>query len=273
MKISILFPNLFSKKGICIIKQNYMKKILLTAILIISNDIVCFSQNQVQDIIVIDDYVYQLNYNPLESYFQKHPIKKPKSNMFSTGLYRGYRATFKITDCQLFLKDIEIIELDTLKTRLNKKKIDSTYSDLIKIGVNIVQYITSYKSVIKEFRVENKELKINWITGLYVIPYGGKRKDLYNNFSYDNYILLEINKGNLMKRKYFTFDEFQDFKKAQYSKFKTTSNYKKSKRKLKRRYKKIICSENCQGKMNDCLNKFADFLIYEDIENYYPKIL
>jgi len=61
------------------------------------------------DKIIYKGKEYDLETNPLESYFSRFPHKLPESECWCSGLWRGYVATFEIMDNQLFLKDIEIM--------------------------------------------------------------------------------------------------------------------------------------------------------------------
>src|SRR5688572_23317569 len=69
-----------------------------------------FATVQKPDIIFYNGREYPLHSYPLEQYFEKYPDKRPtnKGRVMSTGLWRGYIATFEVTDGQVFLKDIQI---------------------------------------------------------------------------------------------------------------------------------------------------------------------
>ena len=85
-----------------------MKTILAYIILtfISSNLFFCLAQNQIPDTLIFEDKTYSLNRYILEDYFLKNPNKKPKSEIVSTNLWRGYVATFKFLDNRLFLKSL-----------------------------------------------------------------------------------------------------------------------------------------------------------------------
>jgi len=79
--------------------------------------------------------------NLTQNYFTQYPDKRPKSEVRSTGLYRGYVETFEIKDGQLYLKDIEIDVWDAPLP----------------------------KSVINEVFPNHEFIKIDW-TGTFAIP-------------------------------------------------------------------------------------------------------
>ena len=66
-------------------------------------------QHNTPDKIIYDGKEHKLHSNPLEVYFEKFPDKKPKSEIRSSALWRGYVATFEFEDKSLYLKDIKIM--------------------------------------------------------------------------------------------------------------------------------------------------------------------
>jgi len=93
-----------------------MRTILLTAIFLIVT-ICIFATGQISDKIIYKGQEYSLNTNPLESFFKKNPDLKPKPDIMSTALWRGYIATFEIQKDQLFVKDIIIEVNDSINGR------------------------------------------------------------------------------------------------------------------------------------------------------------
>lgn len=151
-----------------------------------------FATAQIPDILIYKGEEYALFSNPLEEYFEKHPDEKPQSDVTNTALWRGYIATFEIKDNQLFIKDIEIQYYDEI-------------SD---------EYL--WRSVIEEVFPNQKEVKVDWFTGLLVIPQGKLVNYVHMGYAstYENYILFEIDKGNLTKEKKFNHKEYEKFKKS-----------------------------------------------------------
>lgn len=65
-----------------------------------------FATPQIPDVIVMDSIRYALIDYPLEHFFHDFPEKRPESSrFFSTALYRGYRATFIVSNDSVFLSD------------------------------------------------------------------------------------------------------------------------------------------------------------------------
>jgi len=106
------------------------------------------------------------NENPMEEYFKKFPFRLPKSNIISTGLWRGYIATFEIINNELWVIDVEIlgesIETDELISVKNKS-----------------------------FNGKDK-LKLDWFSGLLSLS-----QSIYSN-KIEYYNIIEIEKRNII---------------------------------------------------------------------------
>lgn len=187
----------------------------LTIILTLFLGLKVFATAQYPDKIIYNGKEYNLHSNPLEAYFEKNPDKRPKGGIMSTALWRGYVATFEVKDKQLFLKDIEIEYQDTTSKE---------------------SYNYKWRSVINEVFPDLRSIKIYWLTGLLVIPHGKLVDYVHMGYgsTYRNYMLLEIDQGNLMKEKRFEYKEYERFKERQFQAFKKTEGYKKIKADLRK---------------------------------------
>jgi len=183
-----------------------MKKLrlfmLFSVLLLASVEI--FATAQIPNKIIYKGKEYQVGSDPMEGYFKKFPEKKPQSEVRLSALWRGYIATFELNDNALFLKDIVIVIQEKGSTSFGTK------------------------SVLSEVVPSNKKLKIDWFRRLLLLPHGEIIEDDYAGYEtkYENYILLEIDAGNLMKTKEFDYKQFEDFSKRQYEAFKKTEDYK-----------------------------------------------
>ncbi len=214
-------------------------KTFLTIILTLFLSTNVFATAQYPEKIIYNGNVYSLHSNPLEAYFEKNPDKRPKDGISSTALWRGYVATFEVRDNQLFLKDIEIQYRDTT----SKKSLP-----------------LKWRSVIKDVFSDSKNIKIDWLTGLLVIPHGKIVNYVHMGYgsTYENYILLEFDKGNLKNEKHFEYQEYEKFKEKQFQVFKQTEEYKKIKADLQK-----------EGRFNERTDSFLKIFLIE----YTSKIL
>ncbi len=180
-------------------------KVIVILIVFASNTDALLATAQFPDIIIFEGKRYSLHSNPLEQYFKKFPDKRPKEGSRSTALWRGYIATFEIMDSTLYLKDITI-ELPDHK----------------------------WKSVLAEVFPNNERVKIDWLTGLLVLPYGELVEYVHMGYAstYENYILLEIREGRFKRAKRFDYKQYEEFKQRQFEEFKKTEEYKVQAEKL-----------------------------------------
>jgi len=189
-----------------------MKTFLIIAFTLISLNI--FATSQFPDRIIYKGEKYALNCNPLEDFFNNNLGKRPNKGSFCTGLLRGYVGTFEISDNQLLLKDIEIIVPDTLNKKTDVKSV----------------------SVIKEIFPTQDIINVDWFSGLLVIPYGKVVNYVHMGYAstYENYYLLEINKGKLIKERKLNSKQYDQFRENQFQAFKKTNEYKKQKEELQK---------------------------------------
>ena len=192
-----------------------MKKLLFIIALTLFNYSLSFATAQYSDKIIYNGKAYHLNSNPLEEYFEKHPVKRPKGGIVSSALCRGYVATFEIVNSELYLKNIEIEVRDT------------TSKDNFK---------TTWKSVTNEVFPAQRKIKVDWLTGLLVVPHGKLVNYVHMGYgsTYEKYILLEVEEGNLKNERNFKYKDYERFRNRQFEAFKKTEEYKKIKEDLKK---------------------------------------
>lgn len=216
-----------------------LKLFFVTAVLLVCS-VSIFATAQAPDKIFYNGKEYKLHSNPMEEYFKKFPEKKPKSGVISSALWRGYIATFEITENNLFLKDIVIMDL----SKTDRKSSQAAWT-----------------SVLSQVVTDDKKLKIDWLTGLLVLPHGEIVNYVHMGYgtTYENYILLEIDKGEFNRAKEFDHKEYEKFKDKQFAAFKLTDEYKK------------MLDESKKKENFD--QKFFDSFLRSYITNYTSKIL
>lgn len=180
------------------------REIILTIFMSLFLGFEAFGTAQEPDWIFYRGRYYFLYTNPLEVYLKTYPDKRPKADCESTSLWRGYIASYKIENNQLFLKDISVEMSDT-------SGIDD--SDNYGSGIN-------WKNVLGEVFPGCHEVKVDWFTGLLVLPFGQRINCLHMGYgsTYENYILLEIKNGDLIKERRYSYEEYLKFKERQFLK-------------------------------------------------------
>ncbi|UUV20766.1 hypothetical protein [Paenimyroides aestuarii] len=187
-------------------------KIILVILLSVFSFAKVFATAQYPDRIVFNNKEYSLLTNPLEKYFEKNEDKRPKGGVMSTALWRGYVATFEIIENQLYVKDIKI--------QIWNEKSDDT----------------EWKSVINEVFPKTEDRKIDWFNGLLTLPYGELINYVHMGYgsTYENYIIIEIEKGKYIKSKDLNFKEYENLKEKQFEAYKKSNEYLERKKELKK---------------------------------------
>ena len=129
--------------------------------------------------------------------------------MTSTANWRGYVATFGITNNTLSLKEIE--------TEIYK---DESYSTL---------------SIKEKIFGSTEDQTVDWFTGILTLPRGEMENYVHMGYgsSYSKYTLLEIKKGKLSKERKLNSKQYAEFKEKQYRAFKKTKTYKDAIKEMK----------------------------------------
>ncbi|WP_405415521.1 hypothetical protein [Maribacter sp. Asnod1-A12] len=158
---------------------------------------------QYPDKLMYEGIIYELHTNPLESYFKKHPDKKPEE--VSSALWRGYVAHFEIIENQLLVTDLTT----PVYEENGEIKWESIYTDIF---------------------TSNEKIVIDWYSGILTLPYGEIVDYVHQGYAstYSNYILLEIENGCFSEARNFDYKQFIAFKKKQFKAFeklKVTKNY------------------------------------------------
>jgi hypothetical protein len=186
-------------------KKRKMNKILIFCF-IVSFPVRLIATPQIDDTIKYNGIKYSLLTFPLELYFDKYPEKRPETRGMSTALWRNYVATFEILDNQLYLTNIEVEQYDSTNNEIH------------------------YRSVINEIFPNQGKIEFIWYTGLLEISYGNLvdyGPKCYGCSTYENYMVFEINRGELIKVRQFSYKQYDDFKENQYQEFKKTKEYDK----------------------------------------------
>lgn len=165
-----------------------MKQILLIFIFLISYS--CFSTVQQKDILCYNGNNYALKEYYLEEYFDKNPEKRPKSDIQSSDLWRGYVAIFTVFDNQVYLTDLKI-------------RVHDEFSNEV--------FATKWESVFNVFFPSNDRFLVDWIVGLVLFPMG-EAIDYESGFgiTHNVYELLEIKNGVIIKTYSFSLKKYKE---------------------------------------------------------------
>jgi hypothetical protein len=174
-----------------------------------------FATAQVPDYLIIDNDTIRIHSNPLEQYFEKHPLPIPANGIVSasTGNWRGYVAFFKFHDNKLVVENI-YKEQHQNETGKYEYKLISIYKDVFG---------------------EAQNFPCDFYTGLLICPYGKMLNYVHMGYgsTFEYYKLFEIKDGIKIKAKDFLADEYNKFKLDYFKYYKTTQAYKDEYAKMK----------------------------------------
>ncbi len=162
-----------------------------------------FATAQAGDVLILGGKKYGIYTNPLAPWVQANPGRIPKSNVVSSGLWRGYIATFEIGDNHLYLTDIKILK-DDMKA----------HDDM--------------RSVMNEVFPGQKQVLADWFTGNIIIPNGKQVQYVHMGYAsiYEKYIVLRVESGMVKQNSQLDTKAFLNFRDAQFARFKQTEQYK-----------------------------------------------
>ncbi|WP_298760551.1 hypothetical protein [uncultured Psychroserpens sp.] len=163
---------------------------------------------QYPDAIVIDGKEYSIKGNPLEKYFEKYPEKKPKTNIMSSALHRGYIATFTFANEKLYLIDIKI--------KVKKENSDKNWE---------TEMVSVFNKV---FPNENKVL-MDLYSGILII-----HLNLEESYENRNRLLIEFENGVAQEKRTYGNKKYQNFLDVQFELYKKTDKYKNEFKELKK---------------------------------------
>lgn len=206
-----------------------MKNILLLLLLIFSEYVQATAQ--APDLLFYDGKELELQVNPLDEYFEKNPNKRVKNDFVSSGNWRGYIAKFEFKE-----------NIFTIKEMFTEHW-----------GNNGVER----KSVLEKVFPNSSERELTWYSGLLVLPRDELKDYVHSGYAeeYENYILLKVINGKLIKASNFSLKDYREFKYKMFQLYKQTKEYESQ-------YKKFSKEMNTSE---------AESFIYQVI-NFYPYI-
>jgi hypothetical protein len=185
--------------------------ILLSMTLAVLASLPLMATAQEPDYLIVKGKTTALYTNPLERYFELHPDARPKSELMSTACWRGYVATWEISDQRLWLTKVDI----------------GVASPEAK---NEDRYERVRKDVLDSIFPKSKRVLATWYSGALIVPQGEQVQYVHMGYgsTYERYSIYTIKEGSLQKERHLSLEEFKTFRKQQFERFKATEEYKKA---------------------------------------------
>lgn len=158
---------------------------------------------QIPDSVIIDGEEYALNTNPLESYVQGKELI-PENASRSTANWRGYVATWEISNGTLVLTRVDIRLYDKASREHSRKNIRST------LFPNQSRVVAS------------------WYSGALIVPDGRMTSYVHMGYgsTYDHYRIYRIDKGRVIEALSLDEKEFVAYRARKFEAFKKTEQFR-----------------------------------------------
>jgi hypothetical protein len=159
---------------------------------------------QTPDVVILNGREYMAFTNPLEAYLVLHPELRPRTNIVSTGCWRGYVATFELDYERLLL------------TRVDVDRRETSVGD------------DEYENVLSEVFPGKRRVFADWYTGYIVLPMGEQVEYVHLDYarSYERYTLLKIERGVMTERFRMDLEAFAEWRRSQFEAWQATEEYR-----------------------------------------------
>ena len=208
-----------------------VEKNFIILLLICINFILCATEQE-SDYIKIDDIEHKLFTNPIYELLQFKDfhnkyitvINGIKDFSVSSACWRGYIAYFEIKNDLLYLNDIIVHTVSLENIERPEDKDISIYSKLFD---------------------SQKSFFCNFYSGILIIPTGECIKEIYSGYDsmYENYLIIKIRNGQVIQKKEFKYNEFEDRKSEAFKRYKLSEKYKTDFSEAKEIFTVIISAE------------------------------
>lgn len=208
-----------------------VEKNFIILLLICINFILCATEQE-SDYIKIDDIEHKLFTNPVYELLQFKDfhnkyitvINGIKDFSISSACWRGYIAYFEIKNDLLYLNDIIVHTVSLENIGQPEDKDISIYSKLFD---------------------SQKSFFCNFYSGILIIPTGECIKEIYSGYDsmYENYLIIKIRNGQVIQKKEFKYNEFEDRKSEAFKRYKLSEKYKTDFSEAKEIFTVIISAE------------------------------
>ena len=162
---------------------------------------------QAPDLLKINGKTYYIHTNPLTPVLAEKPERLPKPGVGSTGLWRGYIATWSVRENRLFLDDVRVPTKHYMDSDVPESK--------------------QFQSAMKHLFGESAPRVATWFTGNLIVPTGELVDYVHMGYgsTFSSYMVLTVIEGSIQKRLELNREEFEKFRRSQYESFKKTPEY------------------------------------------------
>lgn len=184
-----------------------MNKLLnLLAVLLLAASTSAYSTPQLSDILILGGEEVGLFSNPLKPLIDSERIKLPEPDEVWTNNWRGYVATWQITDDQLSLTKVTVL----LRPKDSEEGEPAVPTDVFP------QLFDNQTTVFAD-----------WFTGVLLVPRGDLVSYVHMGYSslYEKYTILQIDKGRVVSRQELDATQYMEFRNERFAAYLESEEY------------------------------------------------
>ena len=175
-----------------------------------------FATAQAPDILKHDGKTYDLHSNPLNEFLRAAGIQLPETGVVSTGLWRGYIATWAIRDDKLYLDDVRVPTRAYAESDAPEEK--------------------RFRSAMEHIFQNSKPKVATWFTGHLIVPTGELVDYAHMGYAstYSSYMVVTVVKGAVRQLRNMSQQQFESFRRSQFEAFRKTADYREAREEAKK---------------------------------------
>lgn len=209
-------------------KPSLMLSVLMLATLLVAGS--AHATAQQPDVLIVDGKDEALYTNPLADWLALHPGALPKSDVTSSGNWRGYVATWEVTNGKLLLRQVDV----TVQQGTEKKMRSGVTQDRKGHWVETTPVLEERavfvrRNVLATLFPNQAEVVADWYTGTLIIPKGEMVNYVHMGYgsTYERYTVIWVRQGAVARRLDLRADQFMELRKARFKAYQQTDEYKK----------------------------------------------
>ena len=175
-----------------------------------------FATAQAPDILKHDGKTYHLQSNPLGELLRTTGIQLPQPDVVSSGLWRGYIATWSIRDNKLYLDDVRVPTRAYARSDAPQEK--------------------RFRSAMEHMFQSSQPKVATWFTGHLIVPTGELVDYAHMGYAstYSSYMVATVVKGAVRQLRNMNQQQFESFRRSQFEAFRKTADYRESREEAKK---------------------------------------
>lgn len=170
---------------------------------------VAWGTGQAPDILILKGKQQALNTNPLSGWLQTHPDRLPRDGVNSTANWRGYVATWEISQGRLWLRKV------TVEYHVE--------------GAGKGEFEFEDRDVTDRLFPGQRDIVAQWYSGTLIVPTGKLINYVHMGYgsTYERYTVVWVDRGEVRKSLDLSAEQFTELRKERFRAFQRTPEFQK----------------------------------------------